>query len=157
MIEDVVIRRFAAEDAGAVAKLIRRTLLESNGSDYAREVFDGLADWYGVRGLLSRMPLSTRFVAEIDEFVVGTAARRGDIIEGFFVDPGAQGRGVGVRLLEALVLDAREAARAVLTVESSLTAVGFYERQGFVPTGPPHDLGDGPVVPLHKTLSIDLA
>ena len=56
----------------------------------------------------------------------------------FWVDPSARGRGVARALLDALVLAAREAGAAALTLEvadANEAAVRLYAAAGFEPTG----------------------
>ena len=148
----ITVRDFTAADADAVAALIRTTLLTSNASDYAREVLEGLADWYAAGPLISRMGLSERFVAVVGAERVGTAAHRDGQIEGFFVAPSWQRQGVGELLLAALEASARRRMIDRLLLHSSVTAVDFYLRQGFEPTGEPFDAGEGLVVPMSKDL-----
>jgi len=149
---EIKVREFTAADADGVAALIRTTLLTSNAPDYPREVLDSLADWYSAEGLVSRLGLAHRFVAEASGRLVGTAAVREGHVEGFFVSPTAQGRGVGVRLLAALEDAARRDGAAELLLESSLTAISFYTRHGFVATGELADHGDGLSLPMRKGL-----
>ncbi len=52
-----------------------------------------------------------------------------------FVDPAAQGRGVGAILVERSIALAREAGFQRLTVVSDPNAEGFYRRMGFSPSG----------------------
>ncbi len=52
-----------------------------------------------------------------------------------FVDPAAQGRGVGAILVERSVALAREAGFRRLGVVSDPNAEGFYRRMGFQPAG----------------------
>ena len=146
------VRDFTAADADAVAALIRTTLLTSNASDYPREVLEGLADWYAAEGLVSRIGLARRLVADASGEILGTAAVREGHVEGFFVAPTAQGRGVGVRLLAGLEDAARRDGATELLLESSLTAIPFYSRAGFVATGELADHGDGLSLPMRKAL-----
>lgn len=163
----IVVRTFTAEDAAAVADLIRTTLLVSNASDYSGEVLQGLADWYSPAGLVGRIPFAHRLVAEASGGggaagsgeaseagggIVGTAAYREDHVEGFFVSPAWQGCGVGARLLAALEDAARRDGVTELRLESSLTAIAFYARHGFVATSGPADHGDGLVLQMRKAL-----
>lgn len=153
-IPDVAIRPFSAPDADEVSALIRETLLRSNAEDYPADVLQSLAEWYSAPGLISRLDYATRIVAIDCEKgrIVGTAARRENRVEGFFVHPDWQGRGIGRALLDGIEEDGRADALRVLWVESSLTAVGFYEGRGYTQAGPAHDYGDGFVVPLRKPL-----
>lgn len=162
--QTVTIRRFMPEDADAVAAVIRETLLTSNIADYPRDELEGLADWYSAPGLISRVPFCRRLVAMASATagpsvvpggsptLIGTAARRENKLEGFFVAPGWQGLGIGSALLAALLDDARSDALRAVWLESSLTAVGFYESHGFQATSGPVDCGDGLVVPMRVRL-----
>lgn len=152
---DVRIRVFAEADADEVAALIRTTLLTTNAPDYPLDELESLADWYGPSALVSRMPHCRRMVAVADldgHQIVGTAARRGARLEGFFVAPAWQRQGIGERLLASLVAEARLAGLPELELDSSVTAVGFYVRLGFAQEGPPADRGEGLVVPMSRTL-----
>lgn len=159
---NIAVRAFTAEDAEKVSALIRSTLLTSNTAHYPRAELESLADWYCAAGLISRLPFARRIVAFAEnsgqtienprETIVGTAARRENRLESFFVAPAWQGCGVGSLLLEALEEDARVDALRVVWLESSLTAVGFYEKRGFVATGGAVDNGDGLVVTMRKRL-----
>lgn len=146
-------RLFDPDDAEPTASMIARTLTASNAADYSPDVIESLVAWYSPEGLRGRIPFSTRLVVtDADGAIVGTAARRENRLEGFFVEPSWQGGGIGRFLLEGLEADARFHAMRALCVDSSLTAVGFYEACGFVASGPARDLGEGLVVPLRKVL-----
>jgi ribosomal protein S18 acetylase RimI-like enzyme len=149
---DVVVRAFTVGDAGDTAALIRTTLFTSNAADYTASELSSLADWYAAGPLISRMGLSERFVAVVGAERVGTAAHRDGQIEGFFVAPSWQRQGVGELLLAALEASARRRMIDRLLLHSSVTAVDFYLRQGFEPTGEPFDAGEGLVVPMSKDL-----
>ena len=58
--------------------------------------------------------------------------RRSGDIQSVYVLPEQRGRQVGARLLEALVQHARDVELRNLTVHSAETAIGFYEKLGFV-------------------------
>nr|NLI50925.1 GNAT family N-acetyltransferase [Propionibacterium sp.] len=156
---NIVVRSFVAEDAERVSELIRSTLFTSNAGDYPRAELESLAEWYSAAGLVSRLPVARRIVAFAEDgadTIVGTAARRENRFEAFFVHPDWQGRGVGSLLLEALEEDARTDALRAVWLESSLTAVGFYTKRGFVAVGAPRDEGDGLVIPMRKRLPFGL-
>jgi GNAT superfamily N-acetyltransferase len=153
--QHVLVRHFTEPDADAVAALIRETLLTTNIADYPMEELELLAEWYSARGLVSRMGVTERLVAVVTEGgeqIVGTAARRENRLEGFFVAPAWQGKGVGEQLLAALEEICLQAAMRAIWLEASLTAVGFYERRGFTAAGAPRDNGDGLVVAMRKRL-----
>lgn len=64
-----------------------------------------------------------------------------------FVEPGFQRQGLGTRLWHQCCSD-NSGELGVVTVHSSLGAVGFYQALGFRISGPPESLGGIPSVPL---------
>jgi len=73
-----------------------------------------------------------------------------------WVDPALRGRGLGRRLVEAVVGWARttERPRVVLSVnETNATAIRLYERCGFTPTGTRHPIReDSPITAISMAL-----
>ena len=142
---EVVIRPRTSEDLPALAEVLER-VHEKEG--YPVTMPPSVVDW------LSASRTRASFVAVVEGRVVGQASRAvaaGDqaeelwkestglsshrlaVVKRLFVDPGAQGHGVGRRLLEAVVADAHRLAMVpVLDVDASNErAQGIYERAGF--------------------------
>ncbi|MDU9416263.1 GNAT family N-acetyltransferase [Pseudomonas sp. zfem005] len=125
------IRTATADDAAAISQVVRLALAESNARDYPAAVIASVQANFGpeqVRGLLAAREV---LVAEEAGCVIGTASLDGDVVRTVFVAPGAQGLGVGRRLMEQVEALARERGVAVLKVPSSITAEGFYAGLGF--------------------------
>lgn len=119
-------------DAAAVSAVIRRAVCESNARDYPPEVIERVARSFGaaeLRGFIARQPV---FVASVAGVVVGTASLRGSSVRTVFVAPDMQGRGVGRQLMQAVEQAALAAGLAELTLQSTITAEGFYARLGYV-------------------------
>ncbi len=73
-------------------------------------------------------------VATVDGEAVGFAALRGnDVVDMLYVHPAVAGQGIGAQLLDALEKLAAARGAARLTADASDTALGFFERRGFVP------------------------
>jgi len=66
-----------------------------------------------------------------------------------FVAPGWQRRGIGTRLMNAVLAQARE---TVVTVRASLSSVAAYERYGFVLTGDVGEFAGLVYQPMEKRL-----
>jgi GNAT superfamily N-acetyltransferase len=77
-------------------------------------------------------------------------------VHGLYLTPEAVGRGLASRLVELMLAEARRAGALEVTLESTLTAHGFYARAGFRDTGPPAkmDLGDSQVTYIPMALPL---
>ena len=71
------------------------------------------------------------FVATVDEKVIGFASRNAGEIRCVYVHPAHVRRGAGKALLAAVEQNALSQGINHLELNSTLTAVGFYERNGF--------------------------
>ncbi|MGA6105468.1 N-acetyltransferase family protein [Pseudomonas solani] len=128
---EYLIRTATPDDATAISQVVLLALAESNARDYPPAVIASVQANFGpeqVRGLLAAREV---LVAEEAGCVIGTASLDGDVVRTVFVAPGAQGLGVGRRLMEQVEALARERGVAVLKVPSSITAEGFYAGLGF--------------------------
>jgi GNAT superfamily N-acetyltransferase len=138
---DVTVRRASDVDAPALAGLRWRRATQDHGyqGDNLSEFVATLGDW--MRG----HPGHRAFVAEAGGEVVGMAwlavvdrvptatryARRGGDVQSVFVLPELRDRGVGARLMAAVLDEARHLGLEHVTVHSSPRAVPFYERNGW--------------------------
>ncbi|WGF87748.1 GNAT family N-acetyltransferase [Marinivivus vitaminiproducens] len=129
----VAIRRYRLEDAAATLAVFRSAVHEGAARDYtqaqraawAPAIMDETA-W------ASRRAAKPGWVAEIDGAVVGFTDLEPDgHIDMLFVAARFHRRGVAAALYRAVEHAARDAGLARLTVEASLTARPFFERQGF--------------------------
>jgi putative acetyltransferase len=133
------IEQFQSCQAEAVSNLIRRNLLEVNSQDYAEDAISALVAYFSPATLLENSRSQTIFVATQDGEVVGTAS-----LDNFgsaespsyyavavFVLPELQRQGIGLRLMEAVELKARELGAEKITLRASITAKGFYQKLGY--------------------------
>jgi putative acetyltransferase len=63
----------------------------------------------------------------------GNLNQKSGEIEALYVDPDHVGRGVGIKILQALENQALDLGLKLLRLTSSLNAVRFYERAGYKP------------------------
>ena len=75
------------------------------------------------------LPSCETWVAELEGRVAGFIAFRDDWIDHLYVDPAAQGRGLGPGLLDKAL--ANGAPRSLWTFQKNLRARRFYEARGF--------------------------
>jgi GNAT superfamily N-acetyltransferase len=127
-----VLRKASSADLAAVSGLVALTLRISNTADYSPETIDRILIDFTPEALAESFPRRTVWVASRGTAIVGTASLEGSRVHAFFVSPEMQGQGCGAALFAALEAQAGREGAAGLCVRSSLTARGFYERQGFV-------------------------
>jgi len=129
----VQLRRYRVGDLPAILALFRDTVRRISGGDYS---LDQLAVWAPEELDVARWAreLASRFcvVAEENGRLLGFAdldpAGR---LDRLYVNADWQSRGVGGRLLEAAVAEAKQRGLKELHTEASLTAQGFFTRRGF--------------------------
>ena len=129
--DDLVIRAACLDDAAAISTLVRRTVRISNGKDYPAHSIELIVANFAADKVGERMAERDVFVCQQGDRVVGTIALGGDRLRTLFVDPELQRAGIGARLVDHLEAHARKAGVRELTLSSSLTARGFYERLGY--------------------------
>ncbi len=125
--------------AEAVSNLIRRNLREVNSKDYAEDVIHSLVEYFSPATLLNNSRSQTIFVATHDGQVIGTAA-----LDNFgtaqspsyyavavCVLPESHRQGVGLRLMEAVELKAKELGAKKVSLRAAITAKGFYQKLGY--------------------------
>ncbi len=129
--EDLVIRAACLDDAAAISTLVQRTVRISNGKDYPANSIELIVANFAADKVGERMAERDVFVCQQGDRVVGTIALGGDRLRTLFVDPDLQHTGIGARLVDHLEAHARKGGVRELTLSSSLTARGFYERMGY--------------------------
>ncbi|MGV6873258.1 GNAT family N-acetyltransferase [Pseudochelatococcus sp. B33] len=125
------IRAARDEDASAVSTVILSALRRTNARDYSEEIIRRVERSFSPAGVLELMRNRKVFVAAEGAQIVGTASLDGHVVRTVFVDPDAQGRGVGRLLMAAVEQAARAAGVGTLAVPSSVTAEQFYAKLGF--------------------------
>jgi GNAT superfamily N-acetyltransferase len=118
-------------EARDVAQLIRRVMDHSYVGLYPPRAVAFFQGFHAPKSILARARCGRVLVMEQDGALLATGALMDGEIFGVFVDPAAQGRGLGRALMEALEEEARTAGatRSILSV--SLPARGFYEGLGY--------------------------
>jgi RimJ/RimL family protein N-acetyltransferase len=126
---EIEIRVAVPEDAQAIHVLHCRSLRALCASHHTEEQIERWIERRTPEGYLEGIEADAMFVAVRDARVVGFGHAEPGHVVAVFVDPDVAGRGVGARVLhEAL----RRAGRGPVVLESTLNAVRFYARYGFV-------------------------
>lgn len=139
-VADTVLRRGDARDVAAVVAVWRAAVVATHHFLSPTDIED-----YARRLPSEFLPSMDVVVAERDGAVVGFGGTSGPRLEMLFVDPRAQGAGVGTALLDHVV------ARGITDVdvnEQNPDAVGFYRRRGFELVGRSALDADGRAFPI---------
>ena len=131
----IEIRRAAEGDADAISRIIVRALRETNAKDYPPEVISALVLNFAPERVALLIANRQVYTAIVEGTVIGTASLQGSVVRTVFVDPDHQGKGIGARLMDVVESFARANAIRRLSLNSSLTAHGFYEKLGYGPVG----------------------
>ena len=151
---NVTVREFLTEDARAVSDVIRRTMHETNSADYPLEILEPLIEYFSPEKVLLLARERICLVAEIDAKIVGTIALETNELQTFFVHPDFHGKGVGKLLLKAIEKIAASLKIKKISVLSSLSAVSFYEKTGYLKTGFEQEKTAGRQIGMEKILEI---
>jgi putative acetyltransferase len=129
------LRPFLPSDTPLLAEIFRTSISELTAEDYSEAqqaawmAFAGDEEAFGER-LAGELTL----VATIDGEAVGFAALKGnDHIDMLYVHPAVAGQGIGAQLIDALEKLAAARGATRLSADASDTALGFFERRGYVP------------------------
>ncbi len=131
------IRRATQEDREGIWRAHFGAVSETCATHYSPDVIRIWAGGLRPEKYEAAIRSSEFFVAEEGGAVVGFAEldRETGEVQGLYVSPEVAGRGVGRALLGKLEEIARARGLGSMHLTSSLNAVTFYERAGFVPTG----------------------
>ena len=125
------IRLFRPEDREKVSLLIRKTLIEENSKDYPQNVIDYMINEFTGSFIQKMAEERTFLVAEKNEEIVGTATLKNNYIGTVFIHPEFQSQGIGTQLMKKVEHLAKSRGLKNLTLDSSITGLGFYKRRGY--------------------------
>ncbi len=129
------LRPFLPGDIPLLAEIFRASISELTAEDYTEAQ---QAAWMASAGdettFGERLADELTLVATIDGEAVGFAAlKSNDVVDMLYVHPAVAGQGIGAQLCDALEKLAAARGATRLTADASDTALGFFERRGFVP------------------------
>ncbi len=130
------VRKARCGEGEAIVALHARTVREINSRDYTPQEIEVWLARKSPEKEEARIGAGEVYVCiGDDEALLGYGSRTGDRIAALYVAPDRQGQGVGSMLLEQLERDAIAEGIEVLELNSTLTAVGFYQYHGYEALG----------------------
>jgi predicted N-acetyltransferase YhbS len=127
----IAIRLARADDAAAISSLILRALHEVNIRDYGPALIAEQSNNWTVDSVVAKMQNRITYVAVDDNDIVGTAGFDGQQARTVFVRPDRHKLGIGSLLMQTVEALAIEGGLHQLSLLSSITAQGFYQRLGY--------------------------
>jgi putative acetyltransferase len=129
------LRPFLPGDTALLAEIFRASISELTAEDYSEAQ---QAAWMASAGdeeaFGQRLAGELTLVATLDGEAVGFAALKGnDTVDMLYVHPAVAGQGIGAQLIDALEKLAALRGSTRLKADASDSALGFFERRGFVP------------------------
>jgi len=125
------IRAFEIADATGLSDLISTTLRISNVRDYPGDFLSKVEASLRPQSLRELAKERVILVAMEGDAIIGTASLGRDQVHAVFVHPARQGQGIGARLMEAVESEARARGERELILYAGLSAVPFYEANGW--------------------------
>jgi N-acetylglutamate synthase-like GNAT family acetyltransferase len=131
--QQVQIREMHIDETQAVLELIHRSAQELNARDYSPQDIETILKSYNPKEILS---WKIAYVADLNTKIIGIAGAnyiKGLYanIQGVFVDPQYLNQKIGARLLKRVEKEFTSLGIRKISVDSSLTAAGFYEKLGY--------------------------
>jgi len=138
---EVRIRRMNQDEADPVGRVIIAAIRAALPSRYPADVVAGLVAGNGPEAVAGHAPKQVDYVYEQDGCpgcpgrIVAMVGLKRNEIGHLFVDPTLSAKGIGRSLVNFAAEQFRQAGYSDMIVLSSLNAVGFYQRCGFVAEG----------------------
>src|SRR5438876_8667057 len=130
----LALRPFLPADAPLLAEIFRASIAELTGDDYSETqqgAWTATAD--DEEAFAKRLANALTLLGTIGGSPVGFASLAGtDRVDMLYVHPAAAGQGVGAMLVDALEKLAGSRGTAMLIVDASDSARGFFEKRGYV-------------------------
>ena len=154
--ESVSLRAARKGDGEALFEVTRRSVEALARNHYSPEQ---IAGWMGDRTSAYYEDLIAQgqvVVAEFKGTVMGFVDSEPGEVTRLFLLPGVAGSGLGRKLLDVGIANARKGHTGPIKVESTINAESFYRRHGFRTVGRgyfSHGLGGDPIEIVHMELS----
>ena len=126
------IRKFKDSDARSVSYLIRKALVEVNSRYYPKCIIDNLLSINTPAKIIARSKAKEVFVITEKGHVLGTGNLGPTGIGTVFINPRYRKKGLGRKLMLFLEKRARENGLITIELPSSIGAVGFYSKLGYL-------------------------
>lgn len=127
----IIVRRSTYDEIDSILKLIVDTVAESYPAYYSPQAVGYFYDHHTEFSLRDSMEKGWVYIAEDDGKLIGTGTLLPEYIGGMYVLPGAQGMGIGGKILSVLEEIALRERMNCIRLHSSFPAKNFYLHSGY--------------------------
>jgi len=125
------IRKFRKEDAQKVSNIIKQNFLEINSKRCSKETVNALIKDSSPTRLIEKSKTRHYYVAIEKNEILGIGGYEEDDLHTFFVKPKIHGKGIGKKLMERVLKDAKKEGIKIMNCASTHYAEKFYASFGF--------------------------
>jgi GNAT superfamily N-acetyltransferase len=125
------VRNFEPEDAEKLSQLIVQNLQQVLIKDYPNEALEALIPFFAPEKLIEDSKHQFMLVGMVGNDLVGIASLDDDRVRNVFVDVARHRRGIGKKLMTAIVAYAQEQHLKKIYLMAAISACGFYEKLGY--------------------------
>ncbi len=126
------IRRARKADAREISNLRRKTLINVNGKDYAKEQIDYFMEIASPEKISENISMRDMFcIVNNENEIMGVVDLKDNKIGGLFVKHDQIGKNIGTKLLKFIEGFAKKKKLSKVHLFSTKTAIGFYDKNGY--------------------------
>jgi len=125
------VRKFRKEDAVEVSSIIKKGFRSIISDDYPKESVEWQIRENSPKNLIEKAKNVNYYVATDDNKIVGFGGYNAEKVHTFFVDPESHGKGIGSKILERVLADAKKEGIKSVKCWATFNAVKFYSKFGF--------------------------
>lgn len=126
------IRKFRSNDNKKISYVIRKCLVHVNNADYTDQQIKFLCREFSPAKITARFLNRDSFVATQDDKILGCVTFSEGEISSLFVNPKFHSQGIGHKLMQKAEMHARKCGFSKTWVNSSKTAITFYENLQYI-------------------------
>lgn len=126
------IRKYKSDDKQKISYLIRKCIIEVNSADYTAKQVEFISKEFSPAKVHERFSNRAAFVMIDGTKILGCVTLKADEIGSLFVNPRFHKQGVGHKLMSKAEEQAKINGFSDAWVNSSKTAVNFYENLGYM-------------------------
>lgn len=125
--------KFNIDKASEVSSLIRKSIFYRDNRGYTLDQIFSICNHHSVDNLMKDLDKKMGYMCiGENSSIIGVAMLKGDEVTKVFIDPAHQGKGIGRALMNLLEKEATRKELKKVWLISSLPAIDFYKKLGYV-------------------------